>query len=98
LAGGIVRWGEETADEITALRSLAERLSHWRFGILNEIVRWLPHFRVSTEITTLMALLMEYHHNGSCSLDRLRYYLSELQKLNPRAFQLLHIAAETRSG
>jgi len=83
-----------STDEIDALRALAERLSHCRFGILNEIVRWLPHFRVSKEIAALMSRLMQSHHSGSCSLDRLRHYLLELQKLNPRAFQLLHIAAE----
>ncbi len=83
-----------TPKEIAALRELAERISHWRFGQLSEMVRWLCHFRVSATVSDLIGTLMQHHHSGTCSLDRLKHYLLELQRIDPRAFQLLQIAAE----
>ena len=83
-----------TAQEIAALRELAQRISHWRFGQLAEMVRWLPHFRVSAAVKDLMLQLMHHHHSGTCSLDRLKHYLMQLQRIDHRAFQMLQIAAE----
>lgn len=83
-----------TVEEIAALRALAERLSTWRYGILNEVVRWLELFRVAPGIVELIVRLMHHHQTGDTSLERLKWYLVQLQALDPRAFQLLHIAGE----
>jgi hypothetical protein len=83
-----------TAEEIGGIRALAERLSAWRFGVLNEIVRWLELFRVAPEVVQLMVRLMHHHQTGESSQQRLKWFLGQLKELDPRAFQLLHIAGE----
>lgn len=83
-----------TRDEIVALRGLSERLSDNRVSALGEMVNWLELFRVAPEIVAVVRMVMVHHAQGDTSLDRLRTLLINLQEIDPRAFQILHIAAE----
>jgi hypothetical protein len=76
--------------EIQALRQLAERLVHWRFGVLPEMVRWLVHFNVSSAMVRLFCVVLELYCKGGPPKE-LQTALLAAEQVDPRAFQLLRI-------
>jgi hypothetical protein len=81
-------------EEVDALRRLAERLSDAKFGLLAEMIRWMPLFRIAPEVRDLILLLVDRHNAGSGHQKVLHSYLVLVMELFPRAFQYLQIASK----
>lgn len=80
--------------EVDALRRLAERLSAAKFGVLTEMIRWMPLFRIAPEVMQLILLLVDLHNSAAGSQIVLRSFLVRVMELFPREFQYLQIASK----
>jgi hypothetical protein len=80
-----------TKKEIESIRRLAENVSHYRFGHMCELFDWLPLLGIGQETIHLLWVIMRRYQFGGVSQPRLKKYLLELHRLQPRTFQLLVI-------
>ena len=81
-------------EEVDALRRLAERLSEAKSGILAEMIRWMPLFRIAPEVRDMILLLVDRHNAGFGQQKVLHSYLVRIMELFPREFQFLQIASK----
>jgi hypothetical protein len=88
----IVRHVQTT--EVAALKQLAEALVSQRFGVLEEMLKWLPLMHVSKEAIDFVMLLIREHRTGGTPLKELKGYFKQMLQHLPRLYQLIQITTE----